>query len=64
MKLRSLHYNSIIFITQTDHPWVWFFGESSTIRFCRPGKPGVYTEVSYFYDWIQETIADYDKSEE
>jgi len=26
----------------------------------RPGKPGVYTEVSYFYDWIQETIAGYD----
>jgi len=25
----------------------------------RPGKPGVYTEVSYFYDWIQETIAAY-----
>jgi len=23
----------------------------------RPGKPGVYTEVSYFYDWIQATIA-------
>jgi len=28
----------------------------------RPGKPGVYTEVSYFYDWIQKTIAEYDNS--
>merc|ERR1719361_1639378 len=27
----------------------------------RPGKPGVYTEVSYFYDWNQETIAAYDQ---
>ena len=25
----------------------------------RPGKPGVYTEVAYFYDWIRDTIADH-----
>jgi len=55
-------------------PLVCPLGESSSLVLAgvtswgqgcgRPGKPGVYTEVSYFYDWIQETIADYDKSEE
>ena len=25
----------------------------------RPGKPGVYTEISYFYDWIMETMEEH-----
>ena len=25
----------------------------------RPGKPGVYTEIAYFYNWIEETMAEY-----
>jgi len=26
----------------------------------QPGKPGVYTEVAYFVDWIRQTMEDYD----
>ena len=29
MKMSPLHFNSIIFNAQADHPWLWFIGESS-----------------------------------